>query len=109
MQNPLQLVLCTVPDRDSAERIAETLVAEQLAACINIIPGISSVYRWKGKLEKDEELLLFIKTSQGAYHALEQRIRALHPYELPEIIAVPIQTGQEDYTRWIESNITTPS
>ena len=107
MPTRLQVVLCTVPDRENAERIAETLVAEQLAACVNIIPGITSVYRWQGAVEKGEELLLFIKTRQDAYSALEQRIRALHPYELPEIIAVPIQTGQKDYIRWIESNITT--
>ena len=105
MPTKLQLVLCTVPDRASAERIAETLVAEQLAACINIIPGITSVYRWKGTLEKDEELLLFIKTSEAVYDSVEQRIRTLHPYELPEIIAVPIQTGQEDYRRWIENSL----
>ena len=109
MQTKLQLVLCTVPDRDSAEHIAEVLVEEQLAACINIIPGIASVYRWKGAIEKDEELLLLIKTSQGSYQSLEQRIRTLHPYELPEIIAVPIQTGQTDYIQWIESNLATPS
>ena len=105
MPSKPQLVLCTVPDRASAERIAEALVAEQLAACINIIPGITSVYRWKGTLEKDEELLLFIKTSEAVYDSLEQRICALHPYELPEIIAVPIQTGQEDYIRWIENSL----
>ncbi|MGB5441038.1 MAG: divalent-cation tolerance protein CutA [Gammaproteobacteria bacterium] len=105
MPSKPQLVLCTVPDRASAERIAEALVDEQLAACINIIPGITSVYRWKGALEKDEELLLFIKTSEAVYDSLEQRIRALHPYELPEIIAVPIQTGQEDYIRWIENSL----
>ncbi|MGB5440934.1 MAG: divalent-cation tolerance protein CutA [Gammaproteobacteria bacterium] len=105
MPSKPQLILCTVPDRASAERIAETLVAEQLAACVNIIPGITSVYRWKGTLEKDEELLLFIKTSEAVYDSLEQRIRALHPYELPEIIAVPIQTGQEDYIRWIENSL----
>ena len=109
MPTNLQLVLCTVPDRDIAEHIAEVLVAEQLAACVNIIPAIVSVYRWKGAIEKDEELLLFIKTSQGSYQSLEQRIRTLHPYELPEIIAVPIQTGQIDYIQWIESSVTTPS
>ena len=109
MPTNLQLVLCTVPDRECAEQIAEALVAEQLAACVNIIPGIASVYRWKGGMEKDEELLLLIKTSQGMYESLEQRIRALHPYELPEIIAVSIQAGQKDYIKWIENSLTTPS
>ena len=109
MPTNLQLVLCTVPDRDSAEQIAEALVSEHLAACVNIVPGIASVYRWKGAVEKDEELLLLIKTGQSVYKPLERRIRALHPYELPEIIAVPIQTGQTDYTKWIKSCLTTPS
>jgi len=109
MSTNLQLVLCTVPNRECAEQIAEALVAEQLAACVNIIPGIASVYRWKGGMEKDEELLLLIKTSQGMYESLEQRIRTLHPYELPEIIAVSIQAGQKDYIKWIENSLTTPS
>jgi periplasmic divalent cation tolerance protein len=109
MSTNLLLVLCTVPDRECAEQIAEALVAEQLAACVNIIPGMASVYRWKGNIEKDEELLLLIKTSQGTYESLEQRIRVLHTYELPEIIAVSIQSGQKDYTRWIENSLTTPS
>jgi periplasmic divalent cation tolerance protein len=109
MSTNLQLVLCTVPNRECAEQIAEALVAEQLAACVNIIPGIASVYRWKGGMEKDEELLLLIKTSQSTYESLEQRIRALHPYELPEIIAVSIQAGQKDYIKWIENSLTTPS
>ena len=109
MPTNLQLVLCTVPDRECAEQIAEALVAEQLAACVNIIPGIVSIYRWKGNIENDEELLLLIKTSQGTYESLEQRIRALHPYELPEIIAVSIQAGQKDYIKWIENSLTTPS
>jgi periplasmic divalent cation tolerance protein len=102
------MVLCSVPNRETAEHIAETLVSEQLAACVNIIPGIVSVYRWKETIEKDEELLLLIKTTGNSYASLEQRIQALHPYELPEIIAVPIQTGQTDYIQWIENSLITP-
>ncbi len=108
MSTHLQLVLCSVPNQETAEHIAETLVSEQLAACVNIIPGIVSVYRWKETIEKDEELLLLIKTSRDSYEALEQRIQAMHPYELPEIIAVPIQTGQTDYIQWIENCLITP-
>ncbi len=98
--------LCTVPDMQVAERIADTLVGEQLAACVNIVPGITSVYRWQGKVERDAELLLVIKTTSTTWPDVEQRIGALHPYELPEIIAVPIQTGQADYLQWINDSLT---
>ena len=101
MSSEVQIVLCTVPDRETANTISNALVAEQLAACVNIIPGITSVYRWKGVVEKDDELLLLIKAAVSSWPRLEQRIQALHPYELPEIIAVPIQTGQKDYIQWI--------
>jgi periplasmic divalent cation tolerance protein len=109
MYSNLLLVLCTVPDRECADQIAGVLVSERLAACVNILPGIASVYQWKGNVETGEEHLLLIKTGKGAYEPLEQRIRALHPYELPEIIAVPIQAGQKDYIKWIEDSLTTPS
>ena len=108
MSTNLQLVLCSVPNRETAEHIAETLVSEQLAACVNIIPGIVSIYRWKEAIEKDGELLLLIKTTRNMYESLEHRIQALHPYELPEIIAVSIQTGQTDYIKWIENCLITP-
>ena len=97
------VVLMTVGSREEAEKIANALVTEQLAACVNIVPGITSVYRWKGAVEQDPEALLLIKTGQDCWQSLEARIRALHPYELPEIIAVPIHTGQKDYIEWITS------
>ena len=100
--------LCTVPNRDTATRIAEALVTEQLAACVNIIPAIQSVYRWKDTLEHDEELLLLIKTSNFVWARLQERILALHPYELPEIISVPIQDGHSNYLNWIINNLKTP-
>ena len=103
MPTTLQIVLCTVPDQQTGEAIANALVTEQLAACVNIVPGITSVYRWKGAVEQDQEALLLIKTGQDSWQSLEARIRALHPYELPEIIAVPIHTGQKDYIEWITS------
>ena len=103
MPTALQIVLCTVPDQETGGRIANALVTEQLAACVNIIPGITSVYRWKGAVEQDQEALLLIKTGQDRWQPLQERIRALHPYELPEIIAVPIHTGQTDYIEWITS------
>lgn len=100
-----QVILCTVPDPDTAGTIASKLVSEQLAACVSIVPGITSVYRWKGAVEQDQECLLLIKTDRGMWNALESRIQSLHPYELPEIIAVPIAKGQQDYLQWITDSL----
>ena len=95
------VTLCTVPDRESGERIAQALVEEKLAACVNLLPGVSSTYRWQGKVEKAEECLLIIKTGVSRFDVLKQRIKALHPYELPEIIALPIIHGSREYLNWI--------
>jgi periplasmic divalent cation tolerance protein len=100
-----QMVLCTVPDADTAGAIATTLVSEQLAACVNIVSGITSVYRWQGAVESAAECLLLIKTHAHSWPAIESRIQSLHPYELPEIIAVPIETGQQDYLQWITDSL----
>lgn len=89
-------------------RIAEALVTEQLAACVNIIPAVQSLYRWQGAVAHDEELLLLIKTSDAVWALLQERILALHPYELPEIISVPIQDGHSNYLNWIINNLKTP-
>lgn len=105
MNPDLCIALCTVPDESIAGQIADALVSEKLAACVNIIPSVMSVYRWKDAVEHSEELLLLIKTSEAVWPLLETRILELHPYELPEIIAVPIQTGQADYTQWIKNNL----
>jgi periplasmic divalent cation tolerance protein len=105
MTNDPQIVLCTVPDETTAQRIASALVAEHLAACVNIVPGITSVYRWKGAIETDMELLLIIKTTAAVYSRLQDRIRALHPYELPEIIAVSLDQGLPDYLAWITTSL----
>ena len=96
------IVLCTCPDQASADHIAQTLVTEQLAACVNIIDGVKSVYLWQGEMESSHELQLIIKTHSRCYGALEQRLRALHPYELPEIIAVPIEAGLPEYLAWLD-------
>lgn len=95
------LVLSTMPDEAVANEIAETLVDDGLAACVNILPGITSVYRWQDKIEKDRELLLYIKTTNKVYKKVEETIQRLHPYELPEIIAVPIERGLGDYLEWV--------
>lgn len=98
------VVLSTCPDAASAEKIARELVERRLAACVNILPGLRSVYTWKGGCESAEEHLMFIKIQAAAYGAAEQAIRALHPYELPEIVAVPIAAGLPDYLAWIKQN-----
>ncbi len=95
------LVLTNLPDRDAAERLAERLVAQRVAACVNILAPCRSVYRWQGALQRDEEHPMLIKTSGERYAALEQAIRDAHPYELPEIVAVPIERGLPAYLSWI--------
>lgn len=102
------LVLCTCPDQSTAEHIAETVIGERLAACVNLVPGLTSVYRWKGQIQHDAELLLLIKTRAAIYPLLEARLRELHPYEVPEIIALPIQTGSAAYLDWIADNTGAP-
>jgi len=92
----------------TAERIAETVVGERLAACVNIVPGLTSIYRWEGQIQRDAELLLLIKTRQEVYPLLEARIRELHPYQIPEIIALPIQIGSAAYLDWIAVQVGTP-
>ena len=101
MENRPQLILCTCPDEECAEQLAHALVEQRVAACVNILPGIRSVYRWQGKLESAQENLLLIKSHSQAYPALEQLIQRLHPYELPEIIAVPVENGLPAYLDWI--------
>ena len=103
MESAYLVVLSTCPDHESGTRIANTLVQEALAACVNILPGLTSVFQWQGKLESSAEVLLIIKTRRSLYRPLEKRIQELHPYELPEIIAVPIEKGLEAYLNWIDS------
>ncbi|WP_174873586.1 divalent-cation tolerance protein CutA [Vogesella oryzae] len=101
------LVVCNVPDAMVADRLAETLVAERLAACVNILPECDSVYRWQGQLERAREIPLLIKTADTVYAALEQRIQELHPYDVPEIIALPLAAGSMAYQQWVMAEVTT--
>lgn len=98
------MVLSTSPDLMTAEKIANELVVDYLAACVQIIPAVKSFYRWQGKLDNSEEYLMLIKTVADKYDEIESKIKSLHPYELPEIIAVPITTGSSDYLSWIDDN-----
>jgi len=98
------LVFNTCPDLETARKIAEKLVNQKMAACVNIVPTIFSVYEWQGKIEQEQEHLLFIKTHKARYAELEALIREIHPYELPEIIAVPISNGLPGYLDWVNKN-----
>ena len=95
------LVLTNLPDRAAAESLADALITEQLAACVNILAPCRSVYRWQGAVQHDEEHPLLIKTTEERYAALEQAIRTRHPYELPEIVAVRIERGLAAYLEWL--------
>jgi periplasmic divalent cation tolerance protein len=99
------VVLTTAGSQDQAVRIAEALVEERLAACVNILPGLRSIYRWKGKLWDDEEILLLIKTRAAALEQVRERVRALHSYELPEILALPVTAGDADVLEWIQRGV----
>lgn len=100
----IRLLYCTCPDADTAQRIARALVEQRLAACVNIVPGLRSIYRWKDAVQDEAECLLLIKTRESRVNALTESIRALHPYELPEVIAVPVVAGLAPYLDWIRDN-----
>jgi len=102
-----QIILCTCPDQKTAEDIATYLIREKLAACVNIIPGITSIYEWQGQIEKAQEQQLIIKSHSDKYMEIEDRIKKHHPYELPEIIAVPIERGLPEYLQWINTCLST--
>ncbi|MGQ9555546.1 MAG: divalent-cation tolerance protein CutA [Anaerolineae bacterium] len=102
-----RVVLVTAPP-DVAERLAGALVSERLAACVNIIPAVRSVYRWQGEIQWDNEALLLIKTSTALLPCLTERVQALHPYDVPEILALPIVSGNRSYLNWLSSNLSLP-
>lgn len=102
MSEPVVLMVITnVPDHATAERIADELVTQGIAACINILAGCTSVYRWEGKLNHTDEVPLLIKTTREIYPRLEAALRKLHPYELPEIVALPVSAGLPEYLNWV--------
>lgn len=96
------VVLCTVPDKEVALHIASTLVSQKIAACVNIVPGITSLYSWKGEICNDQELMLIIKAKKNNFSDLELAIKKMHPYEVPEIIALSVIDGANNYLQWID-------
>jgi periplasmic divalent cation tolerance protein len=99
------VVLTTCAVESDAERMARALVDARLAACVNVVPGVRSFYRWKGETENSEEFLLIVKTSRDLFGALRAEMEKLHPYELPELLALPVVAGSEDYLGWLHSNL----
>ncbi|HJQ69667.1 MAG TPA: divalent-cation tolerance protein CutA [Blastocatellia bacterium] len=98
------IIFVTAPNEDEALRIADALVEEQLAACVNIISGVESIYHWQGRVERDRELLMIIKSSAGRYADLERRVKELHSYTTPEIIGFRIERGSQSYLDWIRDS-----
>jgi periplasmic divalent cation tolerance protein len=99
------VVLVTVPNAETADKLGEALVGERLAACVNVVGGVRSIYRWKGAVERDQELLCVCKTTRAAFERLRARVVELHPSELPEIVALPIALGHAPYLAWITASV----
>jgi periplasmic divalent cation tolerance protein len=104
MPDEVLLVLSTFPDRGKAQRIAEELVAGNFAACANVGSAVDSFYRWKGEMETASEVLVYFKTTAARFADFEKKLRELHPYDVPEIIALALADGSPDYLRWVAEN-----
>ena|ERR1017187_7506838 len=102
------VVLSTCATEADAERLARALVAARLAACVNVVPGVRSFYRWKGEIESSAEFLLIVKTSRELFPALSAEFAKLHPYEVPELLALPVVDGAADYLSWLHANLRAP-
>jgi periplasmic divalent cation tolerance protein len=99
------LVLVTVPNARTADKLGEALVGERLAACVNIVDGVRSIYRWQGKVQRDDELLCVCKTTRECFERLRARVIELHPSEVPEVVALPIELGHAAYLEWIRASV----
>jgi len=104
MEQKVLLALSTFPDAETARRIANQLVTEKFAACANILPSAESIYRWKDEIESGNETLVFFKLSEDRQAAFQEKLRSLHPYEVPEIIFLPVAGGLPEYLRWVAEN-----
>jgi len=105
MTDQVILALSTCPDEATAQQIAESLVNERLATCVNRLPGVQSTYVWNGQLQNDSEILLVIKSTAARIPELEARLKALHPYELPELVVLPVTGGNEAYLEWVRQGV----
>lgn len=98
------VVYITIPNSETGEKIANTIVEKRLAACASIVPGLSSIYHWQGEICNETELLLIAKTRDSLFERLEQEVKSIHPYQVPEIIALPIIKGSREYLDWIDES-----
>ena len=98
-------VFITAPDEDTAADIAKVLVGGGLAACANIVRNVRSIYKWQGKMEDESEVLMIVKTSSDKFSALESKVREMHPYDVPEIVSVPITQGSDPYIEWLSNAV----
>lgn len=105
METGVLIVLCTFPDAEKARQIGAALIERQVAACINLLPGVTSIYRWEDKIEEESEVLGVIKTTEESYPALEAAILELHPYDTPEVIALPVEQSAEKYLKWVSGQV----
>jgi periplasmic divalent cation tolerance protein len=105
MATAYRVVLAAVPTGGKAQSMADSLVESRLAACVNVVPGVVSIYRWKGRVHRDEESLLVIKTTVARFKALERWLKAHHPYETPEIVSLPVAGGSKEYLSWLSSSV----
>jgi len=106
--NEFVVILSTCPDTGTAERLATALVEESLAACVNVVPGLRSIYRWNDAVQADEEVLMLIKTTAARLEAARLRLVELHPYEVPEVVALPVADGHHAYLEWVSNSTRTP-
>ena len=98
-------IFVTADDVELARRIAEELVEHRLVACVNIVPGIESIYRWQGAIQRDREVLMIMKTSGHRFAEVEAKVKELHTYQVPEVIAVPIDRGSQEYLNWLQESV----
>lgn len=99
------IVFVTVPGLREGSRISRAILKSRLAACVNVIPGVQSMYQWEGKIVRDKEAMLVMKTTRLRYRELEQKIKKLHPYEVPEVIAIPLICGSSQYIEWVTREV----
>ncbi|MDZ7780862.1 MAG: divalent-cation tolerance protein CutA [Gemmatimonadota bacterium] len=101
----ISVVLITAPDTDVAERVGRVLVDEHLAACVNLVPGVTSLFRWEGSVEKEAEVLMVVKSTSDGFERLRRRVIELHPYDSPEVIELPVGGGDERYLAWVREEV----